>query len=83
MKILGSYPKDYGNKIRVNVSSIEIRDRVVIGSDSYFVIAVDMRLEYKILLDRPLERATEWNETIIFDQPRRVTDEDLGIVFFR
>ena len=82
MRILGCYPKNYGNEIRVNASSIELRDRVVIGIDSYFVIAADTRSGNRIVLDRPLERATEWSETIVFGQPRKVTDDDLGIVSF-
>ena len=66
MQILGKYPKGHGKPIRVNVTFLKIRDRLLIDFESYFVI--ETFPGNAILLDRPLERAIEFNETISLEQ---------------
>jgi len=71
MRILGQYPRRHSNPIRVNYAQFEIRDRVVIKFDSYVVMAVGCEQGSTILLDRPLERATKYHESIVFNTPRK------------
>ena len=54
----------------------------MIGFDSYFVISVTNELNPAILLDRPLERETDWHEPIVFDYPRRKMLDDYFDTFF-
>ncbi len=67
MQILGKYPKGHCYEMRVDVSSLKLRDRLLIGLDKYFVIQVTHHNGNSILLDRPLERATKFHEPIVYD----------------
>jgi len=71
MNILGKYPKGHCYPIRIN-AKFKIHDQVIIGYDSYFVIAVEYQSGPTILLDRPLEHPTKWNKSIVFNYPENL-----------
>ena len=66
MRIVGKYPKGHETLICVDVTSLKRRDRLLIGCESYFII--ENFHGYTILLDRPLKRATKFNEPISLEQ---------------
>lgn len=67
MQILGKYLKDHAKPMRVTVNFLKIRDRLLIGGTGYFIIEARRTPCPTILLDRPLERATNFHEAIAYE----------------